>query len=152
MQLIIKEPCYSYKTIHSSEGDSVLDNSEKAAIAARAILKAKSLDPTVEHFGGFWLNRKNRIIAGEVLFNGGFNSCSVCVKTMLRQALLNSASAFIAFHNHPSGCADPSRADIQVTRQFREASSAIGIDFLDHIIISSSGSENYYSFQEAGFI
>lgn len=70
---------------------------------------------------------------------------------LLRPCILSNASGFIAAHNHPSGDTAPSRADIQVTRELREAGKTMGIPLIDHIIIGDAYSEPY-SFNEAGLV
>jgi len=72
-------------------------------------------------------------------------------REVLRPCILCNASAFAVAHNHPSGDTDPSRADIQVTRQLREAGKTIGIPLLDHVILGDAYSTPY-SFNEAGLV
>ena len=77
-------------------------------------------------------------------------------REVFREAIRLSASAVIVAHNHPSGDPAPSRADIQVTRQLREAAKVIGIDLLDHIVLGRRAADphgvGFYSFNEAGLI
>jgi DNA repair protein RadC len=77
-------------------------------------------------------------------------------REVFKEAIRLSASAILVAHNHPSGDPAPSRADIQVTRQLREAAKVIGIDLLDHIILGQKSKDprgiGLYSFNEAGLI
>ena len=108
----------------------------------------------VEKFWTLCLNRKNRLIRRVEVTSGTATSSLVHPREVFRAAIAAGASAVIAVHNHPSGDPAPSRADIQITRQLREAAKTIGIDLLDHIIIGSKGSDpanlGYYSFNDAG--
>jgi DNA repair protein RadC len=62
----------------------------------------------------------------------------------------------LCVHNHPSGDPAPSAADVQVTRQLREAAKAVDIELLDHVIVGRPASDpagrGYYSFRESGVI
>jgi DNA repair protein RadC len=75
---------------------------------------------------------------------------------VFRPAILQSASAIVCVHNHPSGDPSPSQADIRATRQLREASNTVQIDLLDHIIMGNReddpNAQGYYSFAESGLL
>jgi len=110
----------------------------------------------VEKFWALCLDRKNRLIRRAEITSGTATSALVHPREVFREAIKLSASALIAVHNHPSGDPAPSRADIQVTRQLREAAKVIGIDLLDHIVVGNKASDpqglGYYSFNDAGLI
>jgi len=110
----------------------------------------------VEKFWALCLDRKNRLIKRVEITSGTATSSLVHPREVFREAIKLSASAIIATHNHPSGDPAPSRADIQVTRQLREAAKVIGIDLLDHIILGKKSNDpqgiGFYSFNEAGLI
>jgi DNA repair protein RadC len=110
----------------------------------------------VEKFWACCLDRKNRLIRQVEVTSGTATSSLVHPREVFREAIRLSASAIIAVHNHPSGDPAPSRADIQVTRQLREAAKIIGIDLLDHIIVGQRTRDpqgiGFYSFNEAGLI
>ncbi len=110
----------------------------------------------VEKFWALCLDRKNRLIRRAEITSGTATSALVHPREVFREAIKLSASALIAVHNHPSGDPAPSRADIQVTRQLREAAKVIGIDLLDHIVVGNKASDSqglgYYSFNDAGLI
>jgi DNA repair protein RadC len=113
-------------------------------------------DPTVEWFIAILLNRKNRPIARQIVTKGTATSSLVHPREVYKAAILSGATGIIVAHNHPSGDPAPSRADIQVTRQLREASKIIGIDLLDHVVIGTAEDDpmgrGYYSFNEAGLL
>jgi DNA repair protein RadC len=87
---------------------------------------------------------------------GTASASLVHCREVFKFAILQSACAIIVIHNHPSGDPAPSRADIQVTRQLREAAKLIGIDLLDHVIIGNRDDDpcnlGYYSFNDAGLL
>ena len=89
-----------------------------------------------------FLNRANRIIKKEMLFKGGADSIIFDVKTIVRKALVYSASAVIISHNHPSGSANQSTADIKQTEVLYKALKYMDIHFLDHVIIAE---DSFYS-------
>ena len=75
---------------------------------------------------------------------------------MFRAAIRESATAVVCVHNHPSGDPAPSAADLQVTRQLREAARAVDIELLDHVIVGRSGADplgrGWFSFRDAGML
>jgi DNA repair protein RadC len=111
----------------------------------------------VEKFWTLSLNRKNRIIKCQENTSGTATSSLVHPREVLKEAILNNATALIVAHNHPSGDPTPSQADIKVTKTLQEACKAINIDLLDHVIIgeknqSSSFPSGYYSFSDSGLL
>jgi DNA repair protein RadC len=115
---------------------------------------AKSL--SVEKFWVLCLNRKNHLLRRHEVTSGTASSSLVHPREVFREAIRLGASAIICVHNHPSGDPAPSAADIQVTRQLREAARTIDIDLLDHVIIGRKSSDpagtGYYSFRDAGVL
>ncbi len=85
----------------------------------------------------------------EVVSEGTLNSSIVHPREVFRGAIVATAAAIIISHNHPSGNAEPSTEDIQLTKQLSEASKIIGIALHDHIIFAG---ENYTSFAERGIL
>lgn len=97
-----------------------------------------------EEFRLLFLDRKNALIADEVQQRGTVDHAPVYPREVARRALALHASAVIMVHNHPSGDATPSRSDIEITRQVRDALRAVGVTLHDHVVISRSG---YTSFK-----
>ena len=98
----------------------------------------------------FWiglLNGANKVIETRRLTQGGTKQTVVDVPLLLKLALEKSAQAIVVAHNHPSGQNRPSQEDEQITRRVKEGCKAIGIAFLDHIIIARG---QYYSFADEG--
>jgi len=110
----------------------------------------------VEHFWVLCLDRKNRLLRRVEVTRGTATNSLVHAREVFREAIKLSATAIIAVHNHPSGDPAPSRADIHVTRQLREAARIIGIDLTDHIIVGEPAKDpnrlGYYSFNDAGLV
>lgn len=91
---------------------------------------------TEEHTILICLNCKNQIIAYTEVAKGGINYCNLDFKTIFKSILLCNANRFILVHNHPSGVAEASRGDINVTKRIKEMSDLMEIEFLDHVIIA----------------
>ena len=91
---------------------------------------------------------KMNLIKKNILFKGTVDSVEVHPREIFKDAIMESASYIVVMHNHPSGDVTPSSKDIEVTSQLLKVSEIVGIKFIDHIIISSSG---YYSFYENAF-
>ncbi len=110
----------------------------------------------VEKFWVLCLNRKNRLIKQVEVTSGTATSSLAHPREVFREAIRQGATAVLCVHNHPSGDPAPSAADIQVTRQLREAALAIDISLLDHVIIGQPTADplgrGYYSFREAGLL
>lgn len=77
-------------------------------------------------------------------------------REVFRAAIRYGATAVVCVHNHPSGDPAPSAADVQVTRQLRDAAKAVDIELLDHVIVGRAAADprgfGYYSFREAGVL
>ncbi|MDF1850326.1 MAG: DNA repair protein RadC [Verrucomicrobiales bacterium] len=101
------------------------------------------------------LNHRKKLIQVLEIFVGTGNESFANPSEILRPAISHAAHSLVLVHNHPSGDPSPSRADHEVTKRMKSASSAIGIEFVDHIVIGSpseSYHEPYFSFREAGLL
>ncbi len=121
-----------------------------------AYLRGEVLGLTVEKFWVLCLNRKNRLLRRVEVSSGTAGSTLVHPREVFREAIRASASAVICAHNHPSGDPSPSAADIRVTRQLREAATAVEIELLDHVIVGTPAADpaglGHYSFRAAGLL
>ena len=88
-----------------------------------------------EIFCGLFLNSQHQLIEYRELFLGTIDSCSVYPREVAKAALGLNAAAMIFAHNHPSGVAEPSQADISLTRRLKEALGLVDIRVLDHMVI-----------------
>ena len=131
--------------------DQVLDSSEQVF----KLLGPDMQRLTQESVRAVLLNSKKRLIKIEEIFRGTDIQCMASPTEVLRLAISLAANAIILVHNHPSGDPSPSHADFVVTKKMRKACEAVGIEFVDHVIIGISSDkcpEPYYSFRESGFI
>lgn len=115
----------------------------------RQFLVSRLRDYPFEVFACLFLDNRHRIIAFHEMFRGTINGASVHPREVVRTALSHNAAAVIFCHNHPSGVAEPSSADLQITRRLTEALSLIDIRVLDHVII---GDGETASFAERGLL
>jgi DNA repair protein RadC len=92
-----------------------------------------------EQFRILFLDKKNALIADEVLQEGTVDHTPVYPREVVKRALELSASAIILVHNHPSGDPTPSRADIEMTKTVIETAKPLGIAVHDHVIIGKAG-------------
>lgn len=92
-----------------------------------------------EQFRILFLDKKNRLIADEVQQIGTVDHTPVYPREVIKRALELSSTALILFHNHPSGDASPSRADIDMTKLIISTASSLNITVHDHIIIGKAG-------------
>jgi DNA repair protein RadC len=102
-----------------------------------------------EVFLVLFLDTQNRVLASEELFHGTLNHASVYPREVVKRALAHNAAAVILAHNHPSGIAEPSQSDRQLTQQLKQALALVGVHVLDHFIIAET---NYLSFAEHGVL
>jgi DNA repair protein RadC len=102
-----------------------------------------------EHFMLITLDGASKIIEKRVIFIGTLNQSLVHPREVFRPAILDNAAGIIIAHNHPSGTLEASRADVQITKRLKEVSKLVGIELLDHVIISKNG---YYSFSDEGML
>ena len=101
-----------------------------------------------EVFYAIWLNSQHQTIHHVELSRGTIDGASVYPRGVLKTALACNAAAVIFAHNHPSGHAEPSQADIQITKRLKEALNLIDIGVLDHMIVT----ENVLSMAERGLL
>jgi DNA repair protein RadC len=102
-----------------------------------------------EIFVGIFLDAQNRTIASEELFKGTLTQTSVYPREVVKRALHHNAAAMIFAHNHPSGLAEPSRADEMLTQSLKQALALVDVNVLDHFIV---GGGTAMSFAERGLI
>lgn len=107
-------------------------------------LKATMGNIKIEQFRILFLNKKNILIADEVLSRGTIDQAIVYPREIIKRALLNEASAIILVHNHPSGISTPSSSDIELTNKIVETCSNMNIAVHDHVIIAAN---EYFSFK-----
>ncbi|MSG11186.1 DNA repair protein RadC [Escherichia coli] len=102
-----------------------------------------------EAFTVLWLDNQNRLIAHDTLFLGTINTVTVHPREVVKSGLKNNAAAAILAHNHPSGEAEPSKADRLITERLKQALELVDIRLPDHLII---GGMDIVSFAERGWL
>lgn len=112
-------------------------------------LSAKMRHYRREVFACLFLDNRHRVISYDELFFGTIDSAAVHTRELVQRSLTHNASAVILAHNHPSGIAEPSQADRELTRQIQQALSLIDVRVLDHIVVGDASS---VSFAERGWM
>ncbi len=102
-----------------------------------------------EVFAVLYLDAQNRLLKYEELFRGTLTQTSVHPREVVKQALRHNAAAVILAHNHPSGAAEPSRADELLTKALKDALALVEVRILDHLIVAGNAT---VSFAERGLI
>jgi len=102
-----------------------------------------------EHFILLTLDGAGHLINKRVVFKGTLNQSLVHPREVFADAIADRSAAIIIAHNHPSGSLEPSDADIKITKQLSEVADIVGIDLIDHIIVSKNG---YFSFVKEGIL
>lgn len=102
-----------------------------------------------EQFRILFLDRRHALIADELQQRGTIDHTPVYPREVVKRALELGASGLIMVHNHPSGDPTPSRADIDMTRQVRDAAGGVGIALHDHLVI---GQGQHASFKSLGLL
>jgi DNA repair protein RadC len=102
-----------------------------------------------EAFAALFLDAQHRLVAFETLFRGTLTHTAVHPREVLKRALAHNAGAVVLAHNHPSGAAEPSRADELVTQSLRQALMLVDVKLLDHVIVARGAT---VSFAERGLL
>jgi len=119
------------------------------SVAQSEIAKKELRNSDREKFICLHFNVKNQIISYEVVSIGSLSSSIVHPREVFKAAILANAASVLFMHNHPSGSIEPSIDDIEITNRLCKAGGILGIDILDHLIITK---DNYFSFKQKGLI
>ncbi len=103
--------------------------------ATRDYLKLRLHGLPNEVFACLFLDNRHRVIRCDELFRGTIDGASVHPREVVRRVIETNAAAVIFAHNHPSGVAEPSQADLRITHRLKEALALIDVRVLDHVII-----------------
>jgi len=115
----------------------------------RDYLMARLRDLDREVFCALFLDTRHRVLVFEELASGTLNGTAVYAREVVRRALKHNAAAVIFAHNHPSGVAEPSRADEALTVRLKEALALVDVRVLDHVVV---GDGEVVSFCERGLL
>jgi DNA repair protein RadC len=102
-----------------------------------------------ERLGAIYLDSRNRVLREREIYVGTLNSAMVSTRDVLRFALNDHAASLIVFHNHPSGCPEPSGEDLLFTRTLVAAGKVLGVEVLDHLIL---GANRFVSLKQRGMM
>ena len=106
-------------------------------------------EKTREHLMAIYLNARNELLYRKHIFTGTLNASLIHPREIFQEALSQNAASVILVHNHPSGDPEPSQDDLEITKRLTEAGKIMGIDILDHIIITKT---KIFSFKEKNLI
>jgi DNA repair protein RadC len=125
----------------------VLRDALNSPKAVQDFLKLTLAALPAEVFYVLFLDAQHRLIAAEEMFRGTLTQTSVYPREVVKQALRRNSAAVILAHNHPSGIAEPSRADELLTQALKSALDLVDIKVLDHLVIDGNRA---WSFAERG--
>ena len=117
--------------------------------AVRSYLRLRLGHKRHEVFAVVFLDAQHQVIDIVELFRGTLTQTSVYPREVLIEALTRNAAAVILAHNHPSGSAEPSRADQALTQTLKQALALVDVRVLDHFVVTHAG---IYSFAEHGLL
>jgi DNA repair protein RadC len=106
-------------------------------------------DHKKEHFVIFYLDSRNQEIKREIISIGSLNANLVHPREVFEPAVRHLAAQILLAHNHPSGDPEPSEDDLEITKRLVESGKILGIEVIDHIIITKTG---FISFKEKNLI
>ena len=106
-------------------------------------------DHKKEHFVIFYLDSRNQEIKREIISVGSLNANLVHPREVFEPAVRHLAAQIVLAHNHPSGDPEPSEDDLEITKRLTESGKILGIEVVDHIIITKTG---FISFKEKNLI
>lgn len=115
----------------------------------RQYLSAQLRHQQREVFAVLFLDNQNRLIAYEELFFGTIDGASVYPRELVKRALSHNSAGVILSHNHPSGVAEPSQADLRITQRLTSALELVDVRVLDHMVV---GNGEVVSFAERGLL
>jgi DNA repair protein RadC len=144
MQLIAAFELGKRVLLGQDEDAVVIETPEDVYKLSKRIHKAKK-----EHFLAYLLNARNVVVAEEEISVGTLTMAVVHPREVFEPAVRHSAAGIILVHNHPSGDAEPGDDDRALTKRLVEAGRLMGIEILDHVIVTSDG---YTSLKALGLI
>jgi len=130
------QACLEMSQRYLSEQLEYADVFEQPA-QVKAYLQARLMSRPNEIFAAIFLDNQHRVIGYEELFSGTVNAASVHPRIVVQRAMALNAAAVIVSHNHPSGVAEASMADIDITRTLKSALLLVDVRLLDHLIVAS---------------
>lgn len=133
----------------SENKNLILSPKDIYKILSDCLLSEDKIDRDKEHFWVFHLDVRNKIKLLELVSLGTLNSSLVHPREVFTRAVGERSAQVIIAHNHPSGVAEPSEDDLSLTRRLVKAGDLLGIELIDHIIVTNS---SYISMKEKSLI
>ena len=115
------------------------------------LIRFEESDYHKEKFFVVGLDTRNRVKFVDLCSLGSLTASVVHPRETFKIAIMGNAAGIIVIHNHPSGDPDPSSEDVNITKKLYEAGKILGIDLLDHLIITTD-KNNYQSMRDIGYI
>jgi DNA repair protein RadC len=140
------------RRIYNSDEISESKNKNKLIISPRDVfklVKSKILHYAKEHFVVLSFDSRNRFLGMDTISVGTLNANLVHPRETFESAIRRHAAQVVLAHNHPSGELEPSEDDLEITKRLVEAGKILGIELLDHIIITKDG---FLSFKDKNLI
>lgn len=131
--------------LQAMQSGDVFENPEMT----KQYLLAQMRHLSYEEFRVLYLSSQHQLLHNEALFRGTIDAAAVYPREVAKQALKYNAAAVIVAHNHPSGVAEPSQADVSITKRLFAALDLLGIRLLDHLVV---GDSEVISFVERGLL
>ena len=143
-------PHIALSQLHIAEGDAAagLQSAKRALNLAERVTARLEIGAAHRALGQAYEAKGDRQSADE-LFRGTLTQTSVFPREIVKQALQHNAAAVILAHNHPSGVAEPSRADEALTQTLKDTLALVDIKVLDHFVV---GAASAMSFAERGLL
>lgn len=146
--LFVRDHAKTYRLAHADEVIQAAQQLLLAKVHERDVLSSpqavrdylRARLSTLEHevFAVMHLDAQNRLIDYVEMFRGTLTQTSVYPREIVKEAIRRNSAALILVHNHPSGCAQPSRADEALTQTLRAALTLIDVRVLDHMIVAGA--------------
>lgn len=130
------QACLEMSQRHNAEQITQQDAMQNPAQVKRYV-QSRLLAKPNEVFAAIFLDNQHRVIAFEELFFGTINASSVHPRVVLQRCLAHNAAAIIIAHNHPSGVAEPSLSDINITKTLKTALALVDVRLLDHLVVAA---------------
>lgn len=132
---MVAVPRYKFRLVEDGFSEyphEFILNSDQAADLIIELLK----DLPHEEVVAVYISGNNRILGTAVIAMGGLHGAALTPRDVFRGAIAIGASAIILGHNHPSGDPTPSKADVAMTASLKQVGAMVGIEILDHLVIS----------------
>jgi DNA repair protein RadC len=137
--------CRVYLVREKTDGETIRINNEEDAYE---LVKDELVSSAREMILSIMLTVKNELIGVETVSIGSVTASTTTPRDVFKSAILANAVSIILCHNHPSGDLTPSGEDIRITKQLIEAGELLGINVLDHLIVSHKGFNSLIGYQK----